>query len=255
MIRFLFRWMFRLTFMSALFGAGLAIAGVALITHSKTVQGIIGLVIVFNVVKWVANALRNDNPRTYCTPELLNGDPAGGLPVEPGPGPRWTEPLQEADELAAAPPIQSLQVGGWDEPPAGYRGAAAALNTQPSDQTIDVWFQGTLHVQVTKDDVQPQGGFDELQPDDPVYKTVAAMAHYAQEILAGFTPGPYTDQDALAYAAAFLIPHELLERPILNPVVSAEGLGIPVELFCPDIIEPLRKAITDTEARTDSNVR
>ncbi len=255
LIRFFFRWMFRLFALGALFGAGLAIAGVALIAHSKTVQGIIGMIIVFSVVKWFLHHLWKDDPRTYCTPELLNGDPGAGMPPQPGPEPQWTNALEPVDELEAIPAIETVQAGGWDEPPAGYRGATAALNTQPSDDTIDIWFQGTMHAQVTKDEVRVLGDLAERDPDDPLSKAIAAMTDYAREILAGFTAGPYTDQDALAYAAVFLIPHEMLERPIPNPAATAEAFAVPVELLSPEIIEPLRKAIADREATTDNSLR
>jgi hypothetical protein len=66
-------------------------------------------------------------------------------------------------------------------------------------------------------------------PDDPERTFVILMCCCARAILTGPLPGPYSDSAARAYAAAALIPTEILERPA--PACDgrlAHGLGVPL---------------------------
>lgn len=66
-------------------------------------------------------------------------------------------------------------------------------------------------------------------PDDPERVFVTWMCCYARDILTGHLPGPYSDEAARTYAAAALIPRELLERPApAGDQRLAHGLGVPV---------------------------
>jgi hypothetical protein len=67
-----------------------------------------------------------------------------------------------------------------------------------------------------------------LAPDDPTRLFVLEMCLYAGEILNGYRPGPYRDDDARAHVRRQLIPAELLERPKLRAEVAAV-LCVPVE--------------------------
>ncbi len=51
---------------------------------------------------------------------------------------------------------------------------------------------------------------------DPELTFVLYMTVFAREILAGELPGVYSDERALRYARAALIPDELLERPLIS---------------------------------------
>lgn len=69
----------------------------------------------------------------------------------------------------------------------------------------------------------------ERSPEDPERTFVILMCCCARDILTGDLPGPYTDSAARAYAAAALIPTEILERPApAGDQRLAHGLGVPL---------------------------
>jgi hypothetical protein len=63
---------------------------------------------------------------------------------------------------------------------------------------------------------------------DPELRFVLLMCCYARDILTGALSGPYRDDDARAYARAALIPEELLERPLPDPIRTGHALGVPL---------------------------
>jgi hypothetical protein len=65
-------------------------------------------------------------------------------------------------------------------------------------------------------------------PGDPELRFVLLMCCYAQGILTGVLSSSYRDDDARAYARAALIPDELLERPLPDPVRTGHALGVPL---------------------------
>src|SRR5947208_105751 len=69
---------------------------------------------------------------------------------------------------------------------------------------------------------------DQRPGGDPELAFVTTLCHYAGLIAAGFLPGPYTDDDARAWACAALIPLELLERDPTPAYTAAAWLGIPL---------------------------
>jgi hypothetical protein len=71
---------------------------------------------------------------------------------------------------------------------------------------------------------------DQRAPDDPERIFVTWMCCCARDILTGDLPGPYSDSAARTYAAAALIPRELLERPApAGDARLAYGLGVPLD--------------------------
>jgi hypothetical protein len=72
---------------------------------------------------------------------------------------------------------------------------------------------------------------DELEQrprGDPELTFVLYMCAYAGDIARGQLPAPYTDDDAVQYARACLIPGELLDRITLDLSRAARALGVPV---------------------------
>lgn len=66
-------------------------------------------------------------------------------------------------------------------------------------------------------------------PGDPELVFVTMLCAYAGDVMQGRVEGPYTEADARRYARAALIPTELLDRPELNDIHVAAGLGVPVD--------------------------
>jgi hypothetical protein len=70
---------------------------------------------------------------------------------------------------------------------------------------------------------------DQRSPEDPERVFVMWMCCCARDILTGHLPGPYSDQAARTYAAAALIPREVLERSApAGDARLAHGLGVPL---------------------------
>jgi hypothetical protein len=66
-------------------------------------------------------------------------------------------------------------------------------------------------------------------PGDPELVFVTMLCAYAGDVLQGRVEGPYTEADARHYARMVLIPTELLERPELDDIHVAAGLGVPID--------------------------
>lgn len=66
-------------------------------------------------------------------------------------------------------------------------------------------------------------------PNDPLVSFVIGMCLYAHLVAAGDMPGPYTDDDARAYARDCLIPDELLDRADLDVESVAAWLRVPAD--------------------------
>jgi hypothetical protein len=64
-------------------------------------------------------------------------------------------------------------------------------------------------------------------PNDPLLSFVIGMCLYAHLVAAGDAPGPYTDDDARAYARDCLIPDELLDREQVDIESAAAWLRVP----------------------------
>jgi hypothetical protein len=172
-----------------------------------------------------------------------------------------TVPAPEADtaweaDVASEPPVVDL--ARVDLP--GSRGARMALAGHAVDETppgaIGVRYRGEVKAYVTRESWEQVGDFAELTPDDPEYRLVALMSVYAQHVLCGFET-EYTDADALSYALAELVPHEMLERDIPDLEETAKGLGIPVDALTYENLRPLRVAIAarnSAEARAEQQV-
>ena len=68
-------------------------------------------------------------------------------------------------------------------------------------------------------------------PNDPLVSFVIGMCLYARLVAAGDMPGPYTDDDARAYARDCLIPDELLDRADSTSRASRHGCVSPRTSF------------------------
>lgn len=68
---------------------------------------------------------------------------------------------------------------------------------------------------------------DARDPGDPERTWVTYMCVHAGDVLNGVMPGPYTDERARLFAAACLIPAELVERDGLDVDRAARALGVP----------------------------
>ena len=67
-------------------------------------------------------------------------------------------------------------------------------------------------------------------PGDPVVRVVSHMAYYAQLVLSGQMPGPYTDQDAERFARLALIDErELGGRVDESDAALARAFRVPAE--------------------------
>lgn len=64
---------------------------------------------------------------------------------------------------------------------------------------------------------------------DPELTFVLFMCCYARDVMSGELPGRYSDEKARAYARAALIPEELLERSLADPMRTAQALAVPVD--------------------------
>lgn len=133
----------------------------------------------------------------------------------------------------------------------GARGARMALDQHPVSgappDSLAVCFRGQIKAHVTRDSWHPVGDFAELGAEDPDYRLVALMSVYAQNVLL-HPDGVYTEQDAIAYALGELVPHELLERDILNPSHTAAALCLPADVLTAQNLHALRAAITERNA-------
>jgi hypothetical protein len=133
----------------------------------------------------------------------------------------------------------------------GARGARIALGQHAAETTapdaLAVCFRGQIKAYVTGDSWHPVGAFAELGAEDPEYRLVALMSVYAQGVLLG-SEGVYTDQDAIAYALAELVPHELLERQLPDPSHTATALCLPADVLTPQNLHALRAELTERNA-------
>jgi hypothetical protein len=74
------------------------------------------------------------------------------------------------------------------------------------------------------------GAFRRLPPGDPTVRVVSYMAYYAQLVLAGEMPVPYSDVDAVRFARLALIdPDELAGRLAEPEDPLAAHFRVPVE--------------------------
>jgi hypothetical protein len=150
-----------------------------------------------------------------------------------------------------APTAEPDAFSDLDDMP-GARGARMALSGYTSDATppgaIAVSYHGETKAYVTRESWQQVGDFAAVDQDDPEYRLVAVMAVYAQNVLLGYETH-YTDEDAIAFAIAHLIPHEMLERDIPNPQQTAREYGIPADVLSPEHLRSLRARLA---ARNDA---
>lgn len=131
------------------------------------------------------------------------------------------------------------------------RGARTALahriEEAPQPHTLAVCLHGELKAYVTRESWLPVGEFADLGPDDLQYGLVSLMSVYAQSVLE--EPGAfYTEQDAVVYALAEIVPHELLEHDMPNPDGTAAALGLPPDVLTPQNLRALRAAIAERDA-------
>ncbi len=68
---------------------------------------------------------------------------------------------------------------------------------------------------------------DRRPAGDPECTFVCFMCFYAGEVIRGELPGPYSDQHAVAFARAALIPERLIEAEALDVERVAQAFGIP----------------------------
>lgn len=151
----------------------------------------------------------------------------------------------------AAPAARAPAVSTVPEERAGARGARVALAQQnaavTTPDTIAVCFRGQLKAYVTRDSWLPVGAFADLGPGQDEYGLIALMSVYAQSVLED--PGTvYTEQDAVVYALAEIVPHELLEHDMPNPHGTAAALGLPPDILTPQNLGALRAAIAERDA-------
>jgi len=150
-------------------------------------------------------------------------------------------PVWEAEVVPEQPVVEYVP-----EDLPGSRGARMALAAHTVDGTpagaIGVHYGGVLKAYVTRESWEQVGDFAELTPEDPEYRLVSLMSLYAQQVLLGYE-AQYTDADGLAYALAELVPHEILERDISDPVETARGLRLPDDALAPENLRGLRVAL------------
>jgi len=159
-------------------------------------------------------------------------------------------PVQQNPQEAGAEPRPPVVVPTEDPLP-GARGARMAVALRAADTTapeaLAVSFRGQINAYVTRDRWYPVGRFAELGVEDPEYRLVALMSVYAQSVLLD-PDGVYTEQDAIAYALAELVPHELIEHDLPDPSHTAAALGLPADVLTPENLQALRAAITERNA-------
>ena len=170
---------------------------------------------------------------------VANSMPASQTPLAPG------MPTATATQSPASEP-QPV-----DEIP-GERGARLALNSGRRADTgapsiITVTYRGEPKAYVTLDSWAPIGEFSELSPEDPEYRLVALMSVYAQNVLLGFET-KYSEKDAIAHALGELMPHELLEQDLPEPVQTAQALRLPDDVLSPENVRALRGLIAERNA-------
>lgn len=74
------------------------------------------------------------------------------------------------------------------------------------------------------------GGLQDLPDGHPTLRFVIYMALYARDVMTAELPGPYTDQDAEAFARACLIdPDQLTNHAHESDQQLAQRLGLPAE--------------------------
>jgi hypothetical protein len=159
-------------------------------------------------------------------------------------------PVQQNPQEAAAEPGPPVVVP-TENPLPGARGARMAVALRaadtPAPEALAVSLHGQIKAYVARDCWHPVGRFAELGVEDPEYRLVALMSVYAQSVLLG-SDGGYTEQDAIAYALAELVPHELLEHDLPDPSHTAAALDIPTDALTPENLQALRAAITERNA-------
>jgi hypothetical protein len=133
----------------------------------------------------------------------------------------------------------------------GLRGAQMALATHAAQSTqpgaIAVSYGGEIKAYVSRGGWELVGDFANTAPEDPVYRLVAVMAVYAQNVLLGFE-SEYTDADAMAYALGEFVPLEMLERGLPNPEQTAIEFGLPADVLRPQNLRGLSTAIAARNA-------
>ena len=125
--------------------------------------------------------------------------------------------------------------------------ASASIPQLPRPPARWPGFRGQIKAYVAHDSWHPVGDFAELSADDPEYRLVALMSVYAQNVLLD-PQWVYTEQDAIAYALAELVPHELLERDLPNPSHTAAALCLPADVLTAHNLHAHRAALTERNA-------
>jgi hypothetical protein len=92
-----------------------------------------------------------------------------------------------------------------------------------------ITYRGRLVACATQTRVFLVDELDRRPAGDPELSFVLFMCAYAQDVMTGELRGPYSDENARAYARAALIPQELLERPLADISRTALALTIPVD--------------------------
>jgi hypothetical protein len=92
-----------------------------------------------------------------------------------------------------------------------------------------ITYQGRTVAAGTRDRIVLSDEFERRAHGDSELTFVRYMCAYAGDIARGQLPGPYTDDGAIQYARACLIPVELLERATGDVTRAASALGVPVD--------------------------
>ncbi len=95
--------------------------------------------------------------------------------------------------------------------------------------TITICHQGRVVAHAGRRRVRFAAHIHTLPDGHPRKRWVSFMALYAREILTGALPGPYSHAEAERFAAACLIPDEILERAELDVDRAAAALGLPAD--------------------------
>jgi hypothetical protein len=104
------------------------------------------------------------------------------------------------------------------------------MNEQVTPSSILIQYRGTPAALVNARQLSFLGEVRHLPPGNPIVKVVAHMGYYAQLVLSGRMPGPYTDGDAERFARLALIDEG--ELALLGGATDAElaaRFGVPIE--------------------------
>lgn len=90
-----------------------------------------------------------------------------------------------------------------------------------------ITYRGRMAAAATRSRFFLADDLDRRAAEDPERTFVIYMCAYAGDILNQRLPGPYSQDDACAYARACLIPAELVERDPLDTERAARALCVP----------------------------